>query len=485
MTAEKNDLGLKEAKPAIILITCDQLNRNTLGCYGGKTIQTPHIDRLAEEGTVCSRCYTVSPWCLPARCAMLSGLYPHRNRAYSNFRKCALDTGRDNLFFALKDSGYHTSLFGKCHFAPVPYDRTRPDATLPYEEFREYYQSLGIDELRLQDDKQVSAWFLDDYSRELDRAGYLTPYREAVWNPEYQKVFPFPGPACWHPDAWVGDQAAGSIRRYDQKKPLFAWVSFSGPHFPFDAPQEYADRIDRSRLPERIRREGEFAGMDRIHHDSYYGGDNGTVIDGARPAKGKGCRSYTEEYWDRMRTRYYANVKLIDDQVGKIEDAVRERYGDNALILFTADHGEMLGNHGLWGKNMCAYDEVWRIPLLIRYPGNRKRAVEERLVNSTDFLPTCLGAAGGRQICCDGNDLADSTWSREYTFAEGEGFMAVTDGLRKYIHLQRQNGKKRELIDLMKDPHEFDNRVSWPEYQAEAAHLEEKMLEHMIPSVLA
>jgi len=65
------------------------------------------------------------------------------------------------------------------------------------------------------------------------------------------------------------------------------------------------------------------------------------------------------------------------------------------------------------------------------------------------------------------------------------GFMAVTDGLRKYIHLQRQNGKKRELIDLMKDPHEFDNRVSWPEYQAEAAHLEEKMLEHMIPSVLA
>ena len=186
-----------------------------------------------------------------------------------------------------------------------------------------------------------------------------------------------------------------------------------------------------------------------------------------------------------MRTSYYANVKLIDDQVGKIEDAVRERYGDNALILFTADHGEMLGNHGLWGKNMCAYDEVWRIPLLIRYPGNRKRAVEERLVNSTDFLPTCLGAAGGRQICCDGNDLADSAWSREYTFAEGEGFMAVTDGLRKYIHLQRQNGKKRELIDLMKDPHEFDNRVSWPEYQAEAAHLEEKMLEHMIPSVLA
>ena len=175
MTAEKNDLGLKETKPAIILITCDQLNRNTLGCYGGKTIQTPHIDRLAEEGTVCSRCYTVSPWCLPARCAMLSGLYPHRNRAYSNFRKCALDTGRDNLFFALKDSGYHTSLFGKCHFAPVPYDRTRPDATLPYEEFREYYHSLGIDELRLQDDKQVSAWFLDDYSRELDRAGYLTP----------------------------------------------------------------------------------------------------------------------------------------------------------------------------------------------------------------------------------------------------------------------------------------------------------------------
>ena len=84
-----------------------------------------------------------------------------------------------------------------------------------------------------------------------------------------------------------------------------------------------------------------------------------------------------------------------------------------------------------------------------------------------------------------GGQILVAVGGRGYYQAEGEGFMAVTDGLRKYIHLQRQNGKKRELIDLMKDPHEFDNRVSWPEYQAEAAHLEEKMLEHMIPSVLA
>lgn len=98
------------------------------------------------------------------------------------------------------------------------------------------------------------------------------------------------------------------------------------------------------------------------------------------------------------------------------------------MVLFSADHGEMLGNHGLWGKHNCAYDEVWRIPLLIRYPGQKEAKTDNRLVNSTDFLPTCLDAAQFPIPPCDGRSLRDPDWSRNYTFAEGEGFLAVTDG---------------------------------------------------------
>ena len=149
-------------RPSIVLITCDELNKDVLSCFGGRTISTPCIDSIAQNGTTYENCYTASPWCLPARCSILTGLYPHNSGAYSNFRKCALDQGITNLFGSLKEGGYHTAVFGKCHFAPVPYSETRPDKTLPYDEFKEYYMSLGMDHLELDNDKQVSVWFYDD-----------------------------------------------------------------------------------------------------------------------------------------------------------------------------------------------------------------------------------------------------------------------------------------------------------------------------------
>ena len=123
--------------PHIILITCDELRRDTLSCYGNQAIATPNIDSLAQNGVRYENFHTVSPWCLPSRCSMLTGKYPHRSGAYSNFRPCPLDDGADNIFKSLQRGGYKTALFGKCHFAPVPYGKTRPGQTFPYEEFRD------------------------------------------------------------------------------------------------------------------------------------------------------------------------------------------------------------------------------------------------------------------------------------------------------------------------------------------------------------
>lgn len=470
-------------RPAVILITCDELNKEVLGCCGEEAVTTPHIDSLAGQGTTYDNCHTVSPWCLPARCSILTGLYPHNSGAYSNFRKCALDQGISNLFFSMKDGGYHTGVFGKCHFAPVPYSETRPDKTLPYDEFKAYYESLGIQHLELEDDKQVSVWFYDDYSKELEQAGYLKAYRDAVWNRAYRKVFPFPGPAEWHPDAWVGRKAVEYINAYEEDRPLFAWVSFSGPHYTFDAPEEYVKQVDAAKLPPRRYREGELDSPDRIHHDSYFGGENAN-IDGCGPADDHACKNYTQDYWDRLRISYCANVKLIDDQVGEILNAVHRKYGENALIIFTADHGEMLGNHGLWGKHNCAYDEVWKIPLFIRYPGQITAKRDDRLVNSTDFLPTCLKAAGIPIPPCDGNCLQDTDWNRAYTFAEGEGFLAVTDGTYKYVHVQKGKEQGREFLDRSLDPCEFENRIEQEQYQAKLSELRNQAIAHILPSVL-
>ncbi len=474
---------MRRAK-AIVLITCDELTREALSFCGNEAVRTRNLDRLCETSTEFERMYTTSPWCLPARCSMATGRYPHQNGAYSNFRPCPLDAGAPNLFQLLKKEGYYTAMCGKCHFAPVPYGQTRPDVTLPYDEFKAYYESLGIDHLELEDDKQVSVWFYDDYSKELDAAGYLKDYRDAVWNREYQKVFPFPGPAGWHPDAWVGRKTVEFLKSYDAEQPLFAWVSFSGPHYTIDAPEEYLRQVDTENLPRRKRKPGELDGTDRIQHDSYVGGKNANV-DVSRSADGNACKNYSEEYWKRFLTSYCANVKLIDDQIGEILSAVYEKYGEDALILFTADHGEMMGSHGLWGKHNCAYEEVWHIPLLVRYPGEAAPIADKRLVNSTDLLPTCLAAAGVPIPECDGKDLGDPKWEREYTFAEGEGFLAVTDGTRKYIHVQKGTEQGREFLDLSEDPEEFENRIGRSDCQEALSVLRNKAIEHLLPSLLA
>lgn len=476
------------SKPCIILITADQIRKDALSCYGNQVIETPNLDGLADRGIRFNKAYTVSPWCLPARSSILTGLFPHNSGAYSNFRKCSLDNGIPNLFTELKKSGYKTALMGKCHFAPVPYGRTEPDKTLPYDDFKDYYMSLGMDHLDLQDDKQVSVWFYDDYSKELDEAGYLKAYRDAVWNRDKAKVFSFPGLAKWHPDAWVGRKAVEYIEEYDEDAPLFAWVSFSGPHFTFDGPAEYHGRVDMTKDIGKRAYEGEFNDPGRIHYDSYHGGGK---IEGCEMAPGRACKNYTDEYWTELRRSYFANVALIDDEIGKILSSARKKFGDNVLVIFTADHGEMLGNHGLWGKHNCGYEDVWNIPMIVKYPNREDGMRTDAKVMLTDILPTCLRAADIPPIACDGMDLKENMdrGGYQYVFGEGEGYIAVSDGTVKYIWIQKEGaeGEKqelRELIDMSIDPNEIENRIDDPAYSGRLAELQGEIIRLFMKKLL-
>ncbi|WP_202914636.1 sulfatase-like hydrolase/transferase [Paenibacillus antri] len=462
----------RTTKPHILLITADELRKDALSCYGNEAVQTKHLDRLASRSIQFDAAYTVSPWCLPARCALLTGRYPHNSGAYSNFRKCELNAGIPNLFQTLRGAGYKTSVHGKCHFTPVPYGETRADLTLPYEEFREYYLSLGIDHLDLQDDKQVSVWFYDDYAKELEREGYLAAYRSRVWDRDLQKVFPFPGPADWHPDSWVGRKTAEMLESHDPDEPLFCWASFSGPHYPFDPPEAYFDRVDMTKDKPRTRLEGEFDDERRIHHRSYHGDGRG-IADGSGPAAGYAQKNYSEDYWFRLRKSYYANVALIDDEIGRIVDAAVRRFGDNLLVVFTADHGEMLGNHDIWGKGDCGYEDVLNIPMLVQYPGEREHLRTDAKVMLTDILATCAKAAGAEPVETDGRDFKASIaeGGYRYVYAEGEGFFSVSDGRMKYVHIEKDGRTHYELFDLEKDPDEFHDVSDDPDYAPALAEL--------------
>jgi arylsulfatase A-like enzyme len=301
-------------------------------------------------------------------------------------------------------------------------------------------------------------------------------------------VFEFPAPAEWHPDAWVGAKAVRRVREHGADEPLFLWASFSGPHFPFDAPAEYHARVDEAQVGVGTCREGEFDHPDRIHHTSYHGGGG---IEGAGAAPGKACKEYSPEYWRRLRRTYFANVALLDDQIGVLLDAVERRFGGDALVLFTADHGEMLGNHRLWGKNNCAYEDVWNVPLLARFPDHSAGARLHRqtvgaMVSLLDVTPTCVAAALEHAPPMDGValEVQAERGGRPYVIAEGEGFVAISDGQTKYVTVQRGERQYRELLDLENDPGEFENVMQQPRYAARRLALMETLERELVGALL-
>jgi len=464
-------------QPAILLITTDQLRADALGCFGGTAVATPHLDALAAESTQFDCAFTASPYCLPSRSSIMTSNYPRNHRAYSNFRDARLLPSTPNVYNSLGGLGYHITHVGKCHYAAVPYSQTKPDETQPYKEFRDYYLRLGIDDLDLQDDKQVSVWFRDDYADELDRAGHLEAYRAAVWDKDAAKVFTFPGPAKWHPDAWVGRKACERIQAADADRPQFLWVSISGPHFPFDPPAEYLDRVDQAATGDALTF-GELEDPQRIHYRSLHERAPGWIESGRNDR-------YSRDYWGRLRLHYFANVALIDDQIGLIMAAAKRQFGDNLMVAFTPDHGEMLGNHGMWGKGHCFYDDVLRVPLLLRQPaGVAAGTRSDDLVSLVDLFPTFVTAAGGDRPEVDGMPLTEPNRGHDQVFSEGEGMSVVMNRRHKLVTIHQGGRTWTEMFDRQVDPHEITSLAGDPDHAEVERDLRGQMAEALLDTAM-
>ena len=460
-------------KPHILLITTDEQHRDTI-FSPQRPYTLPGLDGLCETAVCYQNAYSSSPVCLPARCTLMTGLYPFRSGCCSNQLGATLPLSLPNLFTCLKKAGYHTSMHGKCHFIPVPYPATRGDCTQEYQHFIQYYRSLGMDHLDLQDDKNNSLWYYDHFAKELEAEDLLAPYRETYHSKGQPFSLPeFPLPPQYHPDSWVGRKAMEWIEKQDPETPQFTWVSFSGPHYPMDVPACWYDRVDMTKDMPRIWREGEWDDPGKLHRNGFFG--PGTT-EGSGNAPGGAQQAFTEEYWVRWRKKYYANIVQIDDAIRQIINLARKQYGDNLMIVFTSDHGDMMGNHGLWGKNHSLHEDVIRIPLMIQYPGQHDRQERTQLVSSVDILPTILEQAGCELPPCDGRPLEKVVrdGGREVIISSCAHRVAVIrDGWKLCRNRYERTGKLYlELYHLDTDPHEFENLWDSPE----AAGLREEMM---------
>ncbi len=361
-------------RPNILWICTDQQRWDTLGCYGNSFVNTPNLDRLAKQSTVFEHAYCQSPVCTPSRASFLTGRYPRTTRCRQNGQ----DIPAEEVLVTrlLADNGYTCGLSGKLHLSAChPSTCTEMERRIDdgYSVFHwSHHAGAGWNERN-----EYWAWLAE--KREPFTS---TPYSDC----QYVQTGM---PEKLHQTTWCVDKACAFIdSQTNAEHPWLFCINLFDPHHPFDPPRELLERymplLDDIPLPSY--REGELANRplyQQIDHQSAYGGRAGFPFP-----------DMAEKDHRIVRAAYFAMCDLIDKQVGRLLDLLEKtNQADNTIIIFASDHGEMLGDHGIYLKGPYFYEPAIRIPLIISCPGTIVAQRATALVELTDLAPTLLEAA--------------------------------------------------------------------------------------------
>jgi arylsulfatase len=459
-------------RPNILHIVTDQQRFDTIAELGNPFIRTPHLDRLVRESTAFTRAYTPSPECVPARSSMITGWYPGRAGCFSNAQPMP-SPEKPTIMNRLRDAGYTTHGVGKCHFTPDPYAGYG-------------FQTRDIQEELVRDRGK------DDYARWLIDNGWdwiLEPH--GIRGEMYYIPQPSALPESAHPSRWVADRSIDFLRTQEAAEaPWYLYTGFIHPHPPFSPPIPW-HKLYRARdmpLPDVPENADELVCHINRFQNRYKYRDRGLDLNLVRS----------------LRAFYYACITFVDAQVGRILATLEATSQlDKTLILFTADHGEYLGDFGCFGKRGM-HDVSARIPLVVRWPGAQHAGTRcDTPASLVDLAPTFMQAAeaGVRGEDFDGislQSLRDGSSSRTTVFSQFDSgpnalYMAVN---REEKYVYSAPDQREYLFDLRSDPREHINRVgadsagndlqrlrrltqSWAASQGQGAEVEgERWLSH-------
>ena len=456
--------------PNILFLMTDQQRWDAMSAAGtgDAWVNTPNLDRIAAEGMRFSRCVTTTPICIPARVTLATGRYPHNTSVWNNV-EYTLPTDMPNWMQTLKRLGYRTSLFGKTHLHPHRGDLREREHLL---------HGYGLDDVNEIGGPRASAAVGSHMTAMWEELGLLEAYRADFRERFANKAHvarPSVLPLEHYADVYVGQQAKSYFERYDRDQPWFCWVSFGGPHEPWDAPEPYASMYDPAQMPAPVERPANANGHPDGWLDFY--------MDRSSP-------HFDEGDIGAMRANYAGNVTLIDDQIGEILGAIEKRGEmDNTIIAFTSDHGEMNGDWGLIYK-MNFLDGALRVPLLFRTPetaANGGTGVSDAPVENCDLGPTLVELAGAElEHAQFGRSLAGMMNGappvREDAISEFRGEFMLADNDWK-IALNRE-GQAYLLFHLAEDPYETQNLAGNPDYHDTENELRLRILERISTSQL-
>ena len=433
--------------PNILWICTDQQRFDTLRSFGNPHARTPHLDQLVAEGTSFSNAFCQSPVCAPSRASFLTGRYPRTTRCRQNGQSIPPDELLVSTMF--KRAKYYCGLAGKLHLASCSDGKLEKRTDDGYDDFSWSHHP--------QPD-----WEENVYTQWLREKGQDWHDLQGEEISPFVKVGP---PAEFHQTTWCAEKTIDFIREKKDCPWFFSFNCFD-PHHPFDPPADYLSRFRvedmplPSTHPDEEDSKTSFQRLDRIWaHDN--------------PGE-----FHTAEMTDLDRRQVYAAylamVALIDDQVGRILEALEASgQAEDTLVVFMSDHGEMLGDHGIYFKGPHFYDCQLRVPLVMRWPGGgivQNRRIEG-MIELIDLAPTFLDAAGlaipqrvqGRSILPMLRGGEEIEYCRKQVYAEyynswthndAYGTMLRTDSEKIVVYHGTDQG---EFYDLESDPEEFFN----------------------------
>lgn len=437
------------ARPHIILISTDQQRADTIAAPGHAHMITPHLDALCRDGVAFTQAFAPAATCVSSRCAFYTGHYPHTTgvMGFDGY------TGRQNWTHRLASAGYRCINIGKTHIGGSHHG---------YHE-RIADQRNKAQPTFVEDGVEPSLW-----ARELRAAGHAPPndLHHTVPNyDQYLTALPWSLPEEWHYDTWLGRKAVEHIRGLEADAgPRFLHIGFLGPHEPYDPCQRFIDLYEGREIPMPHVTDSERKG---IPDELFSGRRFRDTQDDISAIK---TPYVNEASVRRMRKHYYANVTQIDESVGRIIGVLKEKgIYENALILFTSDHGDHLLDHDLIYKGDL-YDTVVNIPLLVKPPGGGNGRACAALVSQLDAVQYLLQSAGVEAGDLAGKNLGplltgEVTAIREYAYAqegsskslrpEPEVLTMIRSLDWKLIRFPDPN--KGMLFDLRSDPGETRN----------------------------
>ena len=487
-------------RPNILIITTDQQRTDSLSCYGSTFTDTPHLDKFASEGVCFERAYCANPVCTPARASIFSGKYVSRHGAWNVGMNVPDD--EPMISHRLSDVGYRTHYIGKAHFQPFG---ASPEQSIEtrnntdrYPDFRGPYYGFETIELALGHATYGIAGHYGEWVRSQVSEETFASYSKA----RRLSQVGFGGgahdwdiPLKYHNSIWTADRTIDFLTNHPADKPFLLAVGFQDPHHPHCVPTEFAERVDPAGVPLPDFVEGELDDKPPHFMEARCGQLSKSKIRGRFAIAGQGggadFRKVSEHDARLGRAYYYNMVKIIDQQMGRILECL-DTHGlsENTLVLFTTDHGELLGDHGLWMKGPFHYEQLVRVPTLIRYPaaipsGQRTKG----LFSHVDIVATVLAAVGlPIPSDIDGVDAMPMLTGEKESVRDSLLVECVDDpqGLRlKTIVTDTRKltwycgHPYGELYDLENDPAERVNQWDNPTYASDKAELIGAILEEM------